>query len=133
MIMEVVGWRVCMVQDVKTTIGCLVKRQDLEGLSELISWITKRGESEEEQAWMNEALCEASRGGWLEGVAALVPVSDPKAEDSEALRWAAQNGHVDCVRMMRRDCMFCWLCGQASSSQSHVSILYTHASLNVML
>lgn len=31
-------------------------------------------------------------------VETLIPVSDPKVDDSDAIQLAAKNGHLDCVR-----------------------------------
>jgi hypothetical protein len=33
-------------------------------------------------------------------VKALIPVSDPKACESEALRWASENGHAEIVKII---------------------------------
>lgn len=46
------------------------------------------------------ALRMAAQNGHIECVELLIPVSDPKAKDSYALRWAAQNGHVQCVELL---------------------------------
>lgn len=47
-----------------------------------------------------ELLCEASKTGNLDEVRRLIPVSNPKAYDSVALRRAAQNGHTECVKVL---------------------------------
>lgn len=46
------------------------------------------------------ALIDAADSGQLDIVQALIPVSDPKAENSEALRLAALGGHLDVVRAL---------------------------------
>ena len=48
----------------------------------------------------SEALRRAAGNGHLEVVKLLLPVSDPKARDSEALRWAAENGHLEIVKLL---------------------------------
>jgi len=47
-----------------------------------------------------ELLCEASKTGNSEEVRRLIPISDPKAQDSDALRLAAKNGHTECARLL---------------------------------
>lgn len=47
-----------------------------------------------------ELLCKASKTGNSEEVRRLIPVSNPKAYDSVALRRAAQNGHTECVKLL---------------------------------
>lgn len=46
------------------------------------------------------SLCWAAEGGHLECVKLLIPVSDPKAADSQALCRAADNGHAECVKLL---------------------------------
>ncbi|WP_447896642.1 ankyrin repeat domain-containing protein [Stenotrophomonas acidaminiphila] len=46
------------------------------------------------------ALSIAAMNGHLECVKALIPVSDPKADESEALKLAAERGHADCVELL---------------------------------
>ena len=46
------------------------------------------------------ALCWAARAGRKEIVELLIPVSDPKAWESLALRVAARNGHKECVELL---------------------------------
>lgn len=46
----------------------------------------------------SEALRWAAGNGHLEIVKELIPVSDPKADESEALRLAAKNGHLEIVK-----------------------------------
>ena len=46
------------------------------------------------------ALRLAAGNGHVECVKLLIPLSDPKANNSEALRWAAEAGHTDCVRLL---------------------------------
>ena len=48
----------------------------------------------------NKALCWAAENGHKEMVELLIPVSDPKAMESEALRWAAYYGHKDIVELL---------------------------------
>lgn len=45
-------------------------------------------------------LVEAAKNGDVERVRRLLPVSDPKAGKSFALRLAAVNGHEECVRLL---------------------------------
>lgn len=47
-----------------------------------------------------EALRLAARGGHRECVELLIPVSDPATDNSAALVGAAMNGHLDCVRLL---------------------------------
>ncbi len=47
-----------------------------------------------------EALRLAARGGHVECVKLLIPVSDPATDDSVALVGAAMNGHLECVRLL---------------------------------
>lgn len=47
------------------------------------------------------ALRWAAEKGHTEIVKLMIPVSDPKARDSEALRWAAENGHTEIVKLLR--------------------------------
>ncbi len=46
------------------------------------------------------ALRYAAQAGHLEIVRLLLPVSDPKAYDSLALQLAAENGHLEVVRLL---------------------------------
>lgn len=46
------------------------------------------------------ALCMAAGSGHAECVKILIPVSDPKSDDSNALRWSARNGHIDSFRLL---------------------------------
>lgn len=46
----------------------------------------------------NEALRRAAAHGHVECVKMLIPVSNPKHNDSSALQWAAANGYVACVK-----------------------------------
>ena len=48
----------------------------------------------------SRALRWAVHNGHAECVKLLIPVSDPKVLDSEALRWAAHNGHTECVKLL---------------------------------
>ena len=47
-----------------------------------------------------EALRSAARNGRAECLGLLIPISDPKADDSSALSWAARNGHLKCVELL---------------------------------
>jgi len=49
-------------------------------------------------AFNNEALRRASAHGHVECVKMLIPVSNPKHNDSSALQWASANGYVACVK-----------------------------------
>lgn len=42
----------------------------------------------------------AARDGHTDKVRRLIPISDPKSNDSAALYWAAANGHAECVRLL---------------------------------
>lgn len=46
------------------------------------------------------ALRQAAYNGHADILELLIPLSDPKANNSEALRWAAQWGHTDCVILL---------------------------------
>ena len=48
----------------------------------------------------SEALRCAADGGHVECVRRLIPVSNPRGWNSVALRMAANNGHTDCVRLL---------------------------------
>ena len=48
----------------------------------------------------SHALRWAAFYGHTEIVKLLISVSDPKANDSEALRMAARNGHIECVKLL---------------------------------
>ena len=48
----------------------------------------------------SEALRLAARNGHLECVKLLIPHSDPATNDSAALRWAANYGHLECVKLL---------------------------------
>lgn len=48
----------------------------------------------------SSALRFAAERGHVECVKLLIPLSDPKANDSEALRKAAFNGHAECVLLL---------------------------------
>lgn len=45
-------------------------------------------------------LCYAAKTGNTEEVCRLIPLSDPKARDSQALKLAASNGHTECVKLL---------------------------------
>lgn len=45
-------------------------------------------------------LINAARQGDVEKVRALIPVSDPKADDSMALFWAAHRGNIEMVKIL---------------------------------
>lgn len=47
-----------------------------------------------------QRLMDASEVGDLDAVTRLIPVSDPKAKDSAALRLAARNGHLEYVKLL---------------------------------
>lgn len=42
----------------------------------------------------------AARYGDIETVRKLLPLVDPKADNSYALQWAAYNGHLEIVRLL---------------------------------
>ena len=48
----------------------------------------------------SEALRLAAENGHVECAKLLLPVSDPKERDSQALRFAAHNGHAECVKLL---------------------------------
>ena len=48
----------------------------------------------------SQALRYASYNGHLDIVKLLIPLSDPKADDSEALRYASRYGHLDIVKLL---------------------------------
>lgn len=48
----------------------------------------------------NNDLLEAARDGQTDEVRRLIPISDPKSNDSAALYWAAANGHAECVELL---------------------------------
>lgn len=48
----------------------------------------------------SEALRLAAKNGHVECVRLLILFSDPKSASSYALRWAARNGHAECVRLL---------------------------------
>ena len=48
----------------------------------------------------SQALRYASYNGHLDIVKLLIPLSDPKADDSEALRYASKYGHLDIVKLL---------------------------------
>ena len=47
-----------------------------------------------------EHLALASRSGHIESVRSLISVTDPKADDSQALRWAARSGNKEIVEIL---------------------------------
>ncbi len=47
-----------------------------------------------------QKLIEAAQQGNLEEVLRLIPLSDPKQDNSEALAQAARHGHLDCVEAL---------------------------------
>ena len=67
---------------------------DLEAIKAAIA----RGE--DPKANDSVALSWAARGGHLECLRLLLPVSDPRACNSLALSWAAGSGHTECVRLL---------------------------------
>lgn len=54
----------------------------------------------ETTVFFRRALCQAADNGFLKGVRVLSGLTDPKADDSHALRWAAMKGHLDCVKAL---------------------------------
>ena len=48
----------------------------------------------------NTKLIRAARDGQTDEVRRLIPISDPKYDDSAALYWAAAKGHTECVRLL---------------------------------
>ena len=48
----------------------------------------------------SQALSLAARNGYADCVKLLIPVSDPKADNSKALSLAARNGYADCVKLL---------------------------------
>lgn len=52
------------------------------------------------KAHASGALRWAAKEGHIECLRALIPVSNPKAEDYEALRLAIEFNHVECVKML---------------------------------
>lgn len=48
----------------------------------------------------NYKLREAAGHGNTDEVRRLIPISDPKFNDSQALIWAAAYGHTECVRLL---------------------------------
>ncbi len=48
----------------------------------------------------NDALTVAANNGHLDIVKLLIPISDPKYNGSSALRLAAYNGHLECVKLL---------------------------------
>ena len=67
---------------------------DLEAIKAAIA----RGE--DPKANDSVALSWAARGGHLECLRLLLPVSDPKARDSLALSLAVDGGHLECLRLL---------------------------------
>jgi hypothetical protein len=57
-------------------------------------------EGADPKACNSEALCWAAMNGHLEIVKVLLPVSDPRANYSHALSWAAKNGHFEIVKLL---------------------------------
>ena len=57
-------------------------------------------EGADPKADSSRALRWAAENGHTECVKLLIPVSDPKAGNSYALRKAAENGHTECVRLL---------------------------------
>lgn len=68
----------------------------------------RQGRAEDVRVLMNgcpreqksDALRRAAEYGHVECVKLLIPVSDPKDLDSDALRLAARGGHVECVKLL---------------------------------
>ena len=48
----------------------------------------------------NHKLREASGHGHTDEVRRLIPISNPKFNDSQALIWAAAHGHTECVELL---------------------------------
>lgn len=47
-----------------------------------------------------KALLSAARNGRAECLGVLIPLSDPKADNSRALSWAARKGHLECLDLL---------------------------------
>lgn len=54
----------------------------------------------EKTLFFSQALCEAAENGFVKGVRLLCTLTDPKINNSAALRWAAMKGHIDCVKAL---------------------------------
>ena len=76
------------------TLDVFSQRGDIEGVARLLALSA--------YTWTHatKALWEAAHNGHAGCVSLLIPVSDPKANNSEALREAALNGHAECVKLL---------------------------------
>ncbi len=69
----------------------------------LVSKISKTISSfpeNEKILFFSQALCQAAEHGFVKGVRLLCTLTDPKINNSAALRWAAMKGHLDCVKAL---------------------------------
>lgn len=54
----------------------------------------------EKTLFFSQALCQAAEHGFVKGVRLLCQLTDPKINNSAALRWAAMKGDIDCVKAL---------------------------------
>ena len=83
--------------------------QTMEDKAKALLWAARKGHKEivellipisDPKALESQALRWAAYHGHKEIVELLIPVSDPKARGSEALRWAAERGHKEIVELL---------------------------------
>lgn len=76
-----------------------IQTQNIRLVSKIAKTVSAFSENDK-TLFFSQALCQAAEHGFVKGIHLLCPLTDPKINNSAALRWAAMKGNIDCVKAL---------------------------------